>query len=132
MAIERRDYKRALEEDMNPQARILRALWDHINLNKGDGENGDLYQSADLCKCVKDEMAWDYCKGEFLSRFIYEQAHIGRNRKREHFKRRVGDATRWFFRMNRELMLERGKTMFGIDLEEKPEDAGKRDPFKDE
>jgi len=138
MAIERRDYKRALEEDMNPQARILRAVYEYTVTHRKDNPTGE-YQSSELCKCVKDEMAWDYCKGEFLSKFIFEQVHIGKNRKQERYKKWTPEGSRWFYRLDQAVILERAKTMFGVDLKAEVEGMAstegippsERDPFKE-
>lgn len=127
MAIERRNYKAERENEMNPQPRILGAIWEYIQQNPS---HDDTYQSAELCAAIKEELGWEKYNTVALSRFIFEEAHIAKSRKTDRIKRRTTSGPRWFYKIDPNLVIERARKMFGIDL--RPEEDVERNPFDDD
>lgn len=117
MAIERREYKAAIEEENNPEYRCLMALWAYVCEHP---TTSDWYVGTDLCKAITDETGWEKFSSEQLSRLLFDRLHIARNRASDKKKRRIPGtvAPRWHYRLDRDLMRLQARRVFGKELVE--------------
>ena len=139
MAIERREYRIALEEDTQSEARIMQAIWDYIQEN---WQAGEMYFFREAHKWVKEALGWDSYSYKAFSAYVFDTAKLVSRTNPD-------DRTeQWFtvdgkrkkalmIRLQSKMIQERAKQLFGKVLQ--GDDPGglysgdqERDPFEDE
>jgi DNA primase len=139
MAVERREYRKALEEEMQPELRILQALWGYINEHDDIDE---MYSLKALADHVKEELGWEKYYTKSLSKFIFDTASLAsRTNKRDQKLRYSYDSSKArkikMIHIKKSKLIERTRQLFGVDLTEDytpndPDNLLERNPFEDE
>lgn len=137
MAIERREYRKALEEDTTNDIRVMQAIWSYITENP---DYEDFYSIGDLCNFVKEELGWDKYYSRSLTKYIFDTTKLAkRNSKNDRKdvwdystgkKRKIRK-----IRITRKIVQDRARQLFGIDLSvDEPvyDGPAERDPFEDD
>jgi DNA primase len=123
MALERRNYRQALEAEMNPHVRILQIVWDFMQENP-DSEHW--YPAAPMIKLIREETGREKYSPEAFSHFVFENAHLAKDRSKDRVKRRSpGSSPRWHYRLQPEVVVDQARRMFGIEL--LPKDPSQND-----
>lgn len=115
MAVERREYKIQQDEEADSDLRVLMALWRHCC---EEASLDDWYQGSELCKAVTEDTGWEKFSTEALSKMIFDKLHIAANRKTDKRKSQVPGMKqrRWFYRLDRQVMMRVAKKVFGVCL----------------
>jgi hypothetical protein len=132
MAINCRNYKIQLEEEINPQIKVLSAIWQYVTDNRA---MDNLYSAKALQAMIKEEVGWERLSAATLSHFIFEDLHLCKDRSIDRPRVMVNGKRVFYYRLLPEIIKERAKQMFGIDLtksESDPYDDDERNPFNEE
>ncbi len=115
MAIERRNYKQTLEEDLNPQQQILTAIYQFVNDTHQPTDG--FYNGLDLRHSIQEELGWEKLPTDKqLSHRIFEELHIAKSRALDKERRPIGTRKTGFYRLDKISIEERARTMFGVEL----------------
>jgi hypothetical protein len=123
MALEKREYKLALDEEHSPELRMIQAIFTYLCENPA---REDWYPSAALCKAVSDELGWEKpITAERLSRLLVDQTSIAKRSEAFHEKRwqaGIGKRT-WHWRLDPATIRAQAEKLFGRDLADSAADG---------
>ena len=136
MAVERREYRIAQEEDMTNEPKIFRAIWQFIN---DEFISDEWYSTKDICDFIKDDLGWDKYSIQAFSRLIFDTTKLA-NRKSDKIARDRRDSfgkrkKTNMIRLRKEPIKEFAKRQFGINLEDINESlysVGDGDPYDED
>ena len=140
MAVERREYRKALEEELQPEPRIMQAIWQYIQENR---EPDEMYRFRDVQDFIKESLGWDKYSSKSFSTYIYDTTKLARRNNKDDRQESWTTTTDGKrkklikIRLREDLVKERARQLFGLELKVDESYSsnlfdGERDPFEDD